>query len=161
MQNTPVTRRMALVSAASGLSAAFAAARRPNVLFFLPDQVRKCELGCYGGGENSPTPNVDRLAQQGVRFQNCLSTYPLCTPYRAMLQTGRLPSISGGVMNWINLPATGHSMGEDFNAAGYNTGYIGKWHLAAGRMAGTLDRNTPPPPRKEPEYVPPGPGRMG
>lgn len=161
MPDLPITRRTALLSAASGLSTALAAGKRPNVLFFLPDQVRKCELGCYGGGENSATPNVDRFAQQAVTFHNCISTYPLCTPYRAMLQTGRLPANSGGVMNWINLPATGHAMGNAFNDAGYDTGYIGKWHLAAGRLAGTLDRNTPPPPRKESEFVPPGPARMG
>ncbi len=118
-------------------------------------------MGCYGGGQNAPTPNLDRLAGEGVRFTNALSTYPLCTPYRGMMQTGRWPALSGGIMNWINLPSTGESMGDVFSRAGYHTGYIGKWHLAAGRLSGTLKRDVPPPPRSEPEYVPPGPMRMG
>lgn len=152
-----------LATAAGALAASPAqpANTRPNILFYLPDQVRACELGCYGGGKNVPTPNMDRLASQGVRFTNAISTYPLCTPYRAMLQTGRYPALSGGFMNWINLPSTGQSLGDAFSRAGYRTAYIGKWHLAAGRLAGTLKRGVEPPPQAEPEFVPPGPMRMG
>src|SRR4051812_12707549 len=102
-----ITRRSVLQSAALG-AALQGQSSRPNVLFYFPDQIRAGELG-YNGGKNIPTPHIDRLASQGVRFTNCISTYPLCTPYRAMLQTGRYPSLSGGVMNWINLPSTGES----------------------------------------------------
>ena len=137
-----ISRRSLLGSATLGL-AAQAAAARPNVLFYFADQVRAAELG-YNGGKNIPTPHIDRLASQGVSFTNALSTYPLCTPYRAMLQTGRYPALSGGVMNWINLPSTGQSMADVFSAGGYDTGFIGKWHLAAGARAGTLKRSEPP-----------------
>jgi arylsulfatase A-like enzyme len=138
------------------------ARRRPNVLFYLPDQVRQCDVGCYGGGHNAPTPNIDLLASQGMRFTNALSTYPLCTPYRAMLQTGRMPAACGAIMNWINVPVTGPCLADTFNEAGYATGYIGKWHLAAGERAGTLHRHIPPPNiHPESEFVPPGPARMG
>ena len=145
---------------AGTLARAAAAVARPNVLFFFPDQVRACELG-YNGGKNVATPNIDRLASQGVVFNNALSTYPLCTPYRAMLQTGRWPALNGGIMNWINLPPTGQSMADVFARGGYDTGFIGKWHLAAGRLAGTLKRDVEPPERPEPEFVPPGPARHG
>ena len=156
-----LTRRSLLTGAAGSLAAADRrSAERPNVLFFFPDQVRACELG-YNGGKNVATPNIDRLASEGVVFTNALSTCPLCTPYRAMLQTGRWPTLSGGIMNWINVPSSGQSMGDVFARAGYDTGYIGKWHLAAGRFAGSLKRTVPPPERPELEFVPPGPARMG
>src|SRR5215467_3820829 len=153
--NNPISRRSLLASAATSVAAAQPSAK-PNVLFFFPDQVRACELG-YNGGKNIPTPNIDRFASQGMQFTNALSTCPLCTPYRAMLQTGRWPTLSGGVMNWINLPSTGQSLGDVFSRGGYDTAYIGKWHLAAGGRAGTLDRDKPANAPTESEYVPPGP----
>ena len=156
-----ITRRSLLGAAASLTTAASqTSARRPNVLFFFPDQVRAHELG-YNGGKNIPTPNIDRLASQGISFSNALSTFPLCTPYRAMLQTGRWPSLSGGVMNWVNLPSTGDSLADVFTRGGYDTGYIGKWHLAAGMRAGSLKRSEPSTPKAESEFVPPGPMRLG
>jgi arylsulfatase A-like enzyme len=130
------------------------------VLFYFADQVRACELG-YRGGQNIATPHIDRLASQGVVFTHAISSCPLCTPYRAMLQTGRWPTLSGGVLNWVNVPSTGESIADVFARAGYDTGFIGKWHLAAGARAGSLKRGQPVKPRPESEYVPPGPARMG
>jgi arylsulfatase A-like enzyme len=153
----PIDRRTFFGSA---MAAAQSAAQRPNVLFYFPDQLRAVETG-YNGGRNMPTPNIDRLAKQGVVFTNAISSCPLCTPYRAMLQTGRWPTLSGGVMNWINLPSTGQSMADVFAKAGYDTGFIGKWHLAAGGRAGSLKRGEPVKPKPESEFVPPGPMRMG
>src|SRR5215471_15539009 len=135
--STSISRRTLLGSAAAALGAAAPAADRPNVVFFFPDQVRVSELGYSGGGKNAATPNIDRFAAQGVVFTNAISSCPLCTPYRAMLQTGRWPTLSGGVMNWINLPSTGQSIGDVFARGGYDTGFIGKWHLAAGARAGS------------------------
>ncbi|MEK7404067.1 MAG: sulfatase [Acidobacteriota bacterium] len=160
MTRADISRRAFLGAAATPALTRGAAADRPNVLFYFPDQIRACEMG-YLGGRNIPTPNIDRLARQGVVFTNALSTCPLCTPYRAMGQTGRWPTFSGGVMNWINLPSTGQSMGDVFAGAGYETGFIGKWHLAAGARAGSLKRNEPARPKPESEFVPPGPMRMG
>ncbi|MBI3683160.1 MAG: sulfatase [Acidobacteria bacterium] len=155
-----LTRREALAGAAAVSTFAQPARRRPNVLFYFPDQLRAQEAG-YNGGRNMPTPHIDKLASQGVVFTNAISSCPLCTPYRAMLQTGRWPALSGGVMNWVNLPSTGQSMADTFAKAGYDTGFIGKWHLAAGARAGSLKRGEPVPQQKEPEFVPPGPMRMG
>jgi arylsulfatase A-like enzyme len=148
------------MGAAAASAAVPPAAKPPNVLFFFPDQVRALDLG-YNGGRNVATPNIDRLAGQGVAFTNSISSCPLCTPFRAMLQTGRWPTLSGGVLNFINLPSTGQSMADVFARAGYDTGFIGKWHLSAGRLAGTLKRAETPPPQAEPEFVPPGPMRLG
>jgi arylsulfatase A-like enzyme len=157
--SSSISRRAVLGGAAAALGTAQNTSR-PNVVFFFPDQIRAQEVG-YNGGKNAATPNVDRFAKQGVVFTNAVSTCPLCTPYRAMLQTGRWPTLSGGVFNWVNLPSTGQSMGDVFARGGYDTAYIGKWHLAAGGRAGTLDRDKPANAPKESEYVPPGPARMG
>lgn len=160
MTSSDISRREFMGAAALAVPGWEPPTTKPNVLFFFADQVRACELG-YLGGRNIATPNLDRLARGGVMFTNAISSCPLCTPYRAMLQTGRWPTFSGGVMNWINLPSTGESIGDVFARAGYETGYIGKWHLAAGARAGTLRRGQPPKPRAESEFVPPGPMRMG
>ena len=155
-----ISRRTVLQTAALGAALQGQSPARPNVLFYFPDQIRAGELG-YNGGKNIPTPHIDQLASQGVRFTNCLSTYPLCTPYRAMLQTGRYPSLSGGVMNWINLPSTEQSFADVFARGGYDTGFVGKWHLASGARTGTLKRSQPAKTIPESEFVPPGPARLG
>jgi arylsulfatase A-like enzyme len=132
---------------------------QPNILFLLPDQLRACELG-FNGGKNIPTPNIDRLASQGVTFSNAISTCPVCTPYRAMVQTGRWPTLTGAVINSINLYSTGDCMADVFARAGYDTGYIGKWHIQAGYDPPRLENHAtlPIPPTV---FVPPGPARMG
>lgn len=149
------------------------AADRPNVVFLLIDQVRADALGAYGGGQNVSTPHMDALAQQGVLFTNAISATPLCTPYRGMLMTGRYPTHTGLVLNWVEVNPAERSIAHAFNDAGYHTGFLGKWHLAAGvrkrngdHLAGMRKqvqerqrayRKTNP----EPEFVPPGPARLG
>lgn len=148
--------------------------KRPNVLVVFADQLRADACGVYGG-VNITTPNIDRLAKQGVTFNNALSTCPICTPFRGMLQTGRFPTHSGIVLNWVEANPRQRCVAHVFREAGYRTGFIGKWHLAAGirKHAGKhavtpedkerikkgraeyLQRNP------EPEYVPPGPARLG
>lgn len=129
-------------------------------MFYFPDQVRVQDVS-YNGGKNVNTSHIDRLASQSRIFTNAISSCPLCTPYRAMLQTGRWPTLTGGMFNFTNLPATGQSMADVFSRSGYRTGFIGKWHLSAGRLAGTLQRGKPASPLKESEFTPPGPARHG
>ena len=71
---------------------------KPNFVFVFADQLRASELSCYGG-ENIQTPNIDSLANDGVRFENTVSTYPVCSPFRAMLMTGLYPMRNGMVCN--------------------------------------------------------------
>ncbi|MBN1419564.1 MAG: sulfatase [Planctomycetes bacterium] len=140
-----------------------APARRPNIVFFFADQLRAQALGCEGE-TNIATPNIDRLAREGAWFTNALSTCPLCTPFRGMVQTGRYPTHSGLVMNWVDMHPSEVGIAEVFGAAGYDTGFIGKWHLAAGRLRHvglTPPAKVPPPRDPEPEYVPPGEARAG
>lgn len=105
-----------------------APAARPNILFILADQWRGQALGC-AGDPNLDTPHIDRLAAGGVRFSRCCSSSPVCSPYRAMLQSGRWPTRTGLYYNSLLLPPEERCLAEVFGDAGYATGYIGKWHL--------------------------------
>ena len=162
-------------SAAAGASAADAAGpdagitKRPNILFVFDDQLRADVCGVYGG-RNITTPNIDRLAREGVVFTNSVSSCPLCTPYRGMVQTGRYPTHSGIIINFLeaNHVQNPHCLADVFNAAGYQTGFIGKWHLSSGshRESGLYEPNDAADQAyaakyPEPEHVPPGPTRLG
>lgn len=122
------------------------AERYPNILFVFADQLRACSVG-YAGEEAVITPNLDRFAQQGALFTNTVSPFPVCTPYRGSLITGRSATSLGLVINDIPL-STGETSIAHVCAqqAGYNTAYIGKWHLDGA--------NRPAP-------IPPGARRQG
>lgn len=109
--------------------------RRPNVVFILADQWRASATG-YGGDPTVKTPNLDRLAAESFDFRTAVSVCPVCTPYRAALLTGRYPTSTGMFMNDLGLPDDEFCMAEMFGQAGYDTAYIGKWHLdGRGRSA--------------------------
>jgi arylsulfatase A-like enzyme len=102
--------------------------RPPNVLFVLADQWRAQAMG-FAGDANASTPTLDRLANESVTFAHAVSCTPLCSPYRATLMTGRYPTDTGVFVNDVNLAQDPCSLGAMFRQAGYDTGYIGKWHL--------------------------------
>jgi arylsulfatase A-like enzyme len=104
------------------------AMRKPNIVFVLTDQWRAQATG-YGGDPNVKTPNLDALASKSINFANAVSVCPVCTPYRASLLTGRYPLSTGMFMNDLYLPGEELCMAEIFKTAGYETAYIGKWHL--------------------------------
>jgi arylsulfatase A-like enzyme len=111
---------------------------RPNVLVFFTDQQRWDTVGCYGN-DLGLTPNLDRLADEGVRFELAFTAQPVCGPARACLQTGVYPTVTGCFRNGIHLPEDATTLAHRFGGAGYEVGYIGKWHLA-----GTGDGPVPP-----------------
>jgi arylsulfatase A-like enzyme len=104
------------------------AEKKPNIVYLLADQWRASAFG-FAGDLNVKTPQLDKLAAQSVRFANAVSVCPVCTPYRAALMTGRFPTTTGMFLNDLYLPDSELCMGEIFKAAGYDTAYIGKWHL--------------------------------
>lgn len=131
-------------SGCAGLSRTSAAKKtHPNLIFILCDQLRACELGCYGHPAIQ-TPQIDQLAQEGTVFENATSCCPVCTPYRAGLLTGRYPLSTGMFLNDLRLPTDETTIGRVFHDAGYYTGYIGKWHLDGPYRGGF----TPPGPRR-------------
>jgi len=117
-----------LVSATHEAGEVAHATVRPNIVILLADQWRASATG-YAGDPNVKTPNLDRLAEQSLNFANAVSVAPVCTPYRAALMTGRYPTTTGMFLNDAHLPESELCMAEIFKAAGYDTAYIGKWHL--------------------------------
>ena len=113
----------AILLAAGAASAE--AAERPNLILIMADDFG---YECVGanGGESYQTPNLDRLAASGVRFENCHS-YPLCTPTRVAIMTGK-----HNVRNYLNfgtLPRSERTFAHLLKEAGYATGVCGKWQL--------------------------------
>ncbi len=103
-------------------------AQKPNVVYILTDQWRADAFG-YAGDVNVQTPHLDKFASEAVNFKNAVSVCPVCTPHRASLLTGKYPTSTGMFLNDLYLPSEELCMAEIFKSAGYNTAYLGKWHL--------------------------------
>lgn len=117
---------------------------RPHVVFVLADDLGPGDLGCYGGTV-APTPNLDRMAREGVRFTQYYSASPICSPSRCALLTGQFPA-RWKITSYLQTRAGNRGCGQaDFldprapslarllRAAGYRTVHVGKWHLGGGR----------------------------
>ena len=135
---------------------AFAGIKRPNIILMMADDLGWRDLGCYGS-ELYKTPNLDALAERGVRFSNAYSASPLCSPTRASILTGQTPGRihitqpAGHLKNVIldpivpereraglpmtapqsrtRLPLDSVTISQILKDAGYRTGFMGKWHL--------------------------------
>ena len=101
---------------------------KPNFLIVLTDQWRADAFG-YRGNPDVLTPNIDKLASEGVQFVNAVSGMPVCTPARASLLTGQRPLTNGIFMNDVQLDTTAISLAKIMVGNSYQTAYIGKWHL--------------------------------
>ena len=126
-------------------TAAWTDERRPNVVFFLVDDLGWRDLGCYGS-EFYETPNIDRFAEQGVRFTQAYAACHVCSPTRASIMTGRYPARLQ-LTDWLpgrrefafqklknakihdHLPGREVTIAEALKKHGYHTAHIGKWHL--------------------------------
>lgn len=121
----------------------------PNILILLTDDQGTLDANCFGSSDLE-TPNMDRLASQGIRFTQAYS-HSVCCPARAALLTGRYPQ-RGGVVNWtqgdrhgtdlpkINMDTREITIAEVMKASGYRTGLFGKWHLGAKEGYGPLEQ---------------------
>ncbi len=126
---------IALAATLAGMSPAAAQEKKPNIILLVSDDTGYGDLGVYGGGEGRgmPTPNLDRLANEGVQFWSFYAQ-PSCTPGRAAMQTGRIPNRSG--MTTVafqgqggGLPAAEWTLASVLKTGGYKTFFTGKWHL--------------------------------
>ena len=113
------------------------AGQRPNLVFIFADQWRAEATG-YAGNEDVKTPNLDRLAKESVNFSNAVSGCPVCSPYRASLLTGQYWLTHGIFYNDKPLNPDAATVGKAFAGAGYQTGYIGKWHVNGHGKDGSL-----------------------
>lgn len=118
---------------------------QPNILIIYPDQMRADIMAC---ADNSviKTPFLNQLANEGVHFTNAFASYPLCCPFRASLMTGKYAQSHGLTQNHFPLNANQDFLAVLLKEAGYQTGYVGKWHLEGG---------------PKPGFVPPGERRFG
>ncbi len=129
--------------AAGGAAALAAPSERPNIIIVFADDLGYGDLGCYGG--EIPTPNLDRLASEGVRFTQGYVASPICSPSRVGLNTGQCPA-RHLIFSYLNTRAQHRQLGmrdyldpnvptiaRTLQQAGYATAHFGKWHMGGGR----------------------------
>ena len=120
-------KRLLLFLALPALALA-APAKRPNILFILTDDQRWDALS-LAGHRHLRTPHIDRLGREGVHFRNAFCTTSLCSPSRASILSGLYAHAHGVTNNFTEYPAALQSFPRVLQAAGYDTAYIGKWHM--------------------------------
>ena len=125
---------------------------KPNLVYVFADQLRYASLG-YNGDENAKTPNIDKIADECEIVDNCVSGHPVCAPYRASLFTGKYTTSTGMVINEIRIGTKHKTFADVLNNHGYETCYIGKWHLYANQLGNHYDVKN--------SFVPKGRDRLG
>ncbi len=122
-------------------------AQKPNIIFVLADDMGYADLQSYGG-QGVKTPNINRLAAEGIRFTQFYVNSPICSPSRTAFTTGQYPArwkITSyiddrgannrrGMAQWLDLQAP--TIARSLSQAGYHTGHFGKWHMGGGRDVG-------------------------
>ncbi len=126
--------------------------QRPNLIYVFADQIRARSCG-YAGDARARTPNLDAFAAQSRNFTNAVSGHPVCAPYRASLLTGKYTTGTGMVINELRINPNQRCLAQVLTDAGYETAYIGKWHLWANELGHHDDPKN--------AYIPPGPYRLG
>lgn len=126
--------------------------QRPNLVIVLADQLRYQSCG-YAGDSRARTPNIDAFAKQGVSFCNAVSGHPVCAAYRASLFTGKYTTSTGMIINEMRINPNHECLAHALTRAGYETAYIGKWHLWANELGNHEDPKN--------SFTPPGPYRLG
>jgi arylsulfatase A-like enzyme len=137
----------AAVSLPTVLQAKERVPKRPNILFIMSDDHAAQAIGCYGSKINK-TPNIDRIAAQGMRFDNCFCTNSICTPSRAGILTGKY-SHKTGCLAFETFDGSQQTFPKLLQKAGYYTAMVGKWHLsvASSNVSATAEqqvRKNPP-----------------
>lgn len=106
--------------------------KQPNILFIMADDHASKAIGCYGYGINQ-TPNLDRIAKEGMRLNHCYVTNSICTPSRAAILTGTFNHVNGVTTLDTAIDNTLPNVAKHLRTGGYQTAIIGKWHLGEGK----------------------------
>ncbi len=125
---------------------------RPNLIYVFADQLRWKSLGCHGD-PLAQTPNIDAFAGRSTDLCNAVSGHPVCAPYRASLFTGKYTTSTGMVINEIRMNPNHRCFAHVLQEGGYETAYIGKWHMYAAELGNHYDPKN--------SYIPAGPDRLG
>ncbi len=128
--NLPMKLPLLSLSLILSLSVFAASKNRPNILFIMSDDHAAHAISAYGGrlAKVAPTPNLDRIAHEGMRFANAFVTNSICTPSRAVIWTGKYSHING-VYKFTGLDQSQPTLPKYMQAHAYQTGFVGKYHL--------------------------------
>ena len=126
-------RHRLLLPALLATTLAASASDKPNILFIMSDDHTTQAVSAYGSrlAEIAPTPTIDRLAKEGILFENALCTNAICTPSRACIMTGQYNHTNGVFDLWGEITPDRQTLAIQMGRAGYETGMVGKWHLKA------------------------------
>ena len=105
---------------------------RPNILFIMADDHATKAISCYNGNINK-TPNIDRIADEGIRFDNCYVTNSICTPSRAAILTGTYNHVNCVTTLNTYMDNRMPNLAKHLKTGGYQTAIVGKWHLGEGK----------------------------
>ncbi len=125
---------------------------KPNLIYIFADQLRYFSLG-YAGDKRAQTPNIDAFQAECTDLCQTVSGHPVCAPYRASLFTGKYTTSTGMVINEIRMNPNHHTFADVLNENGYETAYIGKWHMYAAELGNHYDPKN--------SYIPRGRDRLG
>ena len=142
----PVIQLLSVIILIISIQNSFAT-EKPNIIFVLADDLGWSELGCYGNTFHE-TPNLDRMAKEGMRFTQAYAAAPVCSPYRAALLSGHYPARLG-LTDYLRPDSDEHlshdliTFPEELKKMGYETGMIGKWHLSGYKYHGAKTESRP------------------
>jgi arylsulfatase A-like enzyme len=125
---------------------------KTNLIYIFADQLRYQSMG-YAGDKNAITPHIDALSEDCIDLCGAVSGHPVCAPYRASLLTGKYTTSTGMVINEIRMNTNHKSFAHVLNENGYETAYIGKWHMYAAELGNHFDPKN--------SFIPKGPDRLG
>lgn len=125
---------------------------KPNLIYIFADQLRYYSLG-YAGDKRAQTPHIDAMRAESTDLCQAVSGHPVCAPYRASLFTGKYTTSTGMVINEIRMNTNHHTFADVLSENGYETAYIGKWHLYAAELGNHYDPKN--------SYIPMGRDRLG